>query len=159
MSTENNKVQLCRFYEQAWNHKDFSVVDEITDSNYVDHTPGSPPGLPPRPEGFKQLMSGYLAAFPDLQITVEDVIAEADKVAVRWTAQRTQTGSLMGISPTGKSVTLTGITFDHLRNGKVVEGWTNLDMLGMLQQLELPQHRVSLVRDLRIHLYRHPPLG
>jgi steroid delta-isomerase-like uncharacterized protein len=135
MSTEDNKIQLRRFFEQAWNHKDFSVVDEMTDPTYVDHTPGGPPGVPPGPEGFKQLMSAYLAAFPNIQIAVEDVIAEGDKVVVRWTAHGTQTGPLMGIPPTGKAVTLTGITIDRLRDGKVVEGWTNLDILGMLQQL------------------------
>ena len=135
MSTEDNKVLVRQFYERAWNQKDLAFVDEHTASDYVDHTPGTPPGLPPGREGMKALMSAYFTAFPDLHITVEDMLAESDKVVTRWKSTGTFKGEMMGMAPTGKSTTFTGISIDRIVNGKVVEGWTNFDMLGLLQQL------------------------
>lgn len=97
----------------------------------------SPPGLPPGPEGLKQVASGYFTAFPDLRITVEDQIAEGDKVVTRWTSGGINTGSLFGMPATHKAATITGITITRVVGGKVVETWTNFDNLGLLQQLGL----------------------
>jgi steroid delta-isomerase-like uncharacterized protein len=135
MSTEDNKVLVRQFYEKAWNQKDLAFVDENSASDYVDHTPGTPPGLPPGREGLKVLMSAYFTTFPDMHITVEDLIADGDKVVARWTCTGTFKEEMMGMAPTGKSATFTGISIDRIVNGKVVEGWTNFDMLGMLQQI------------------------
>jgi predicted ester cyclase len=76
-----------------------------------------------------------LQAFPDLQITVEDMVAEGDKVAVRWRLRATHQGEFMGIPPTGNQVTMTGIDINRLEGGRLVERWGNEDMLGLLQQL------------------------
>ena len=135
MSTEENKALNRRFFEEFWDQKNLAVADELLAPNYVDHTPGSPPGLPPGPEGFKQFASVFMTAFPDLRLTLEDQIAEGDTVVTRWTSYGTHTGSLMGIPPTGKSITVTGITITRIPDGKATETWTNFDMLGLLQQI------------------------
>jgi len=83
----------------------------------------------------KQFVSMYLTAYPDTHFTIEDQIAEGDTVVTRWTARGTHKGPLMGIPPTGKQVTVTGISIGRVVNGKTVEGWSNYDTLGMMQQL------------------------
>jgi predicted ester cyclase len=83
----------------------------------------------------KEFVSSYRAAYSDARITIDDQIAERDMVATRWTGRGTHDGDLMGIAPTGKQVTVSGLTLSRLSNGKVVEEWTNWDTLGMLQQL------------------------
>jgi predicted ester cyclase len=83
----------------------------------------------------KQFVDTYRTAFRGARITVEEQIAEGDTVATRWTGRGTHEGELMGIAPTGKETTVTGLTISRLRNGKVVEEWTNWDTLGMLVQL------------------------
>jgi steroid delta-isomerase-like uncharacterized protein len=135
MSAEENKTLVRRFFQEFWDQKNVAVADDFIAANHVDHTPGSPPGLPPGPEGFKQFASVYFTAFPDLRITIEDQIAEGDKVVTRWTTHGTNTGSLFGMPATNKSAIITGITVDHMVDGKTVETWTNFDALGMLQQL------------------------
>jgi len=133
MSTEDNKARSRRFFEEVWGRGNLAVIDELTASNFIDHnaTPGLPPGL----EGFKQFVVMYRDAFPDMEISVDDVIAEGDKVVIRWTARGTNTGPLFGMPTTGKAATITGITIERKVDGKTVEGWNNFDQLGMLQQL------------------------
>ena len=135
MSTEDNKALIRRLFQEFWDQKNLAVADELLAATHVDHTPGSPPGLPPGPEGFKQFASVYFTAFPDLHITIDDMVAEGDTVVTRWTTRATNTGSLFGMPATNKSMTITGITIDRLASGKIVETWTNFDNLGMLQQL------------------------
>ena len=77
----------------------------------------------------------YRSAFPDIQFTIEDLIAEGDKIVTRYTARGTHRGDLQGIPPTGRQVTVTGIIISRFANGKFVEGWLDFDALGMLQQL------------------------
>jgi len=132
MSTEDNKANARRFIEEVWNRGNLAVIDEITSPNYVDHDPAmTVQGI----EGLKQFVSMYLTAYPDTHFTIEDQIAEGDTVVTRWTAHGTHKGPLMGIPPTGKQVTVTGITIDRFANGKGVESWVNYDALGMMQQL------------------------
>ncbi len=135
MSAEANKALARRFFEEFWDQKQLAVADELLAPNHVDHTPGSPPGLPPGPEGIKQFGLFYFTAFPDIRVTIEDQVAEEDRVVTRWSAQGTNTGSLFGMPATKKSATITGITIDRTAGGKIVETWTNFDNLGMLQQL------------------------
>src|SRR5712692_10079941 len=118
MSAEDNKALARRFFEEFWDQKNLAVADELLDAHHVDHTPGSPPGLPTGPEGFKQFGSVYFAAFPDLRLTIEDMVAEGDGVVTRWTSRGTHAGNLFGIPPTGKSTTTTGITITRFAGGK-----------------------------------------
>ena len=135
MSTEENKALARRLFQEFWNQKNLAVADELIAASHVEHTPGSPPGLPPGPAGLKQFASLYFTAFPDIRVTIEDQVAEGDRVVTRWRAQGTNTGSLFGMPATNKSATITGITISRIVDGKAVETWTNFDNLGMLQQL------------------------
>ncbi len=133
MSTEANKANARRFYEEVWNQAKVDVVDESNAPNFTDRTPA--PGIPPTSEGLKQLITMYRTAFPDVHFTVEDVIADGDSVVVRWTAQGTHQHELMGLPPTNQRVTVTGIDLYRIANGRTVEHWGNWDQLGLLQQL------------------------
>jgi steroid delta-isomerase-like uncharacterized protein len=132
MSTEENKAVVRRGIEEVWNQKNVAIVDEIAAPDYVSHNPAmTTHGL----EQYKQLVMMYFTAFPDIHLTIEDEIAEGDKVVTRVTARGTHQGSFMGIPPTGKQAVVTGIVIDRFANGKTVEAWNNLDDLGLLQQL------------------------
>jgi steroid delta-isomerase-like uncharacterized protein len=133
MSTEQNKDLVRRFYEEVFNKKNLAGVDEFVDSHIIEHD--LPPGLPAGSEGTRQFIGMYLRAFPDLHITANDLVAEGDKVAVRLTLGGTHGGELMGIPPTGKQATVTGIQIVRIANGRIVENWINFDALGLLQQL------------------------
>ena len=131
MSADTNKEIVRRLGVEPW-EGNLGVIDELVAPNYVGHDPAMDQQ---GPEGVKEFITGYIAAFPDAKITIEDQLAAGDLVATRWTARGTQTGELMGIPPTGKQVTVTGIAISRVKNGKVVEEWSNWDTLGMLQQL------------------------
>ena len=131
--SEENKAIVRRNFEETWNKGNMAVADEIFTANYVGHDPAGPELR--GPEGMKQQVGTYRTAFPNVQFSVEDQIAAGDMVATRWTARGTHQGDLMGIAPTGKQVTVTGITIERLANGKVEESWTNWDTMGMMQQL------------------------
>jgi predicted ester cyclase len=133
MSTEDIKALVRRLYEEVFNRGNLSTVDELLAANYIDHT--ALPGTSPGPEGLKQFTSMFHAAFPDLHFTIEDLIAEGDTVVVRQTYRGTHKGDLMGISPTGKQVTITSIDIGRFADGKLVEHWGATDSLGLLQQL------------------------
>ena len=131
MSTEENKAIIRRYFEELFNQGNLSVADEIIAEGYQSTLPGVGPG----PDGQKQFYQMYQAAFPNLHFTIEDMIAEGDKVVTRWTARATHQGEFQGIAPTGKQVTVSGISIDRIADGKMQETWTNYDQLGMLQQL------------------------
>ena len=135
MSKEGNKALLSRFVEELWNRKNMDIVDELVAPGYVDHTPDTSPGLPQGPERFKLLASMFQNAFPDIQVTIEEQIAERGSVVSRLTWRGTHTGQLMGILPSGKQVVITGNYSSHIASGQIVEGWTEFDTLGMLQQV------------------------
>ena len=130
--SEENKAIVRRALEEMFGQWNLAVADEIYDKDFVGH---AAPEEIRGPEGIKQFVSMNRSAFPDLQFTIEDQIAEGDKVVTRWTARGTHKGELMGIAPTGKQVAFTGITISRIVDGKAVEGWVNRDALGMLQQL------------------------
>ncbi len=131
--SEENKQVVRRLLEEPWTGN-LAVIDELVDASYVGYDPSNPEPLR-GPEGFRGFISTYTSAFPDARITVDEQIAEGDRVATRWTGRGTHERELMGIAPTGKQVTVSGLTLSHLRDGKVVEEWTNWDTLGLLQQL------------------------
>ena len=131
MSAEENKAIARRYGEEAFGKGDMAVSDELLSSSYVHHVPG----VAPDREGRKQLIRMLHAAFPDLRIAVDDMVAEGDKVASRWTSSGTHKGEYMGIAPTGKQTTFTGISIHHIKDGKIVESWDEVDQLGMMQQL------------------------
>ncbi len=134
MSIEENKALVQRFVEEVWNKGNLAAADEFLAANSVGHDPDAP-GLAPGVEGFKQVFTMFRTAFPDLHVTVEDMIAEGDKVVSRTTARGTHKGELMGIAPTGKQVTVAEIRIHRIAGGKIVEHWGIVDKLSLMQQL------------------------
>ncbi len=132
MSTEDNKALVRRLFEEVWNQGKMARIAEFYSPAHVEHSPSGPVH---GQEGYKQYVMMYRTAFPDAHYTVEDQIADQDKVVTRWTARGTHQGPLMGIPPTGKQGTVTGIGIARFEGGKIVEAWTEFDALGMLQQL------------------------
>ena len=125
-----------RRWVEALNQGDVTVADETFTRDCVIHITGSPePNL--SVEGFKQMVSGLLAAFPDLHFTIEDQIVSGDKVATRWIAEGTHTASLGDVPPTGRRIHVDGLILDRVENGRVVERWEQWDQTAMLRQLGL----------------------
>lgn len=114
---------------------DIELVDELYAPDYVDHSPGNPPGLASGPEGVKQFVAMFRDAFPEGDATADDVIAEGDKVAVRWSGRGTHEGDFMGIPASGKHVSFSGTTIYRIADGKIAEEWTHADYLGLLTQI------------------------
>ena len=136
MSTEDNKALVRRAYEEIFDQGNLAVVDELISPDYIEHDPNFP--QPVRgPEGLKQYFMVFRTAFPDTHVTIEDMVAEGDTIAVRHTYRGTHKGDLMGMPPTGKQVTVTGIVIHRIANGKFVESWVNADNLGLMQQLSV----------------------
>lgn len=133
MSIEENKENARRAVEEVLNKGDLSLADELVDANYIGHQSGLPDFK--GPEGFRQFMTMMRTAFPDIHLTIEDTVAEGDKVVMRYTGRGTHKGDLMGIAPTGKQITITGMVISRHVGGKQVEAWVAMDQLGMLQQL------------------------
>jgi steroid delta-isomerase-like uncharacterized protein len=134
MTTEENKAAVRHFWQEHLNTGRATLCENDFAPDAVNHDPNSPP-VPPGPKGMAQLITMYRTAFPDLTATVEDMIAEGDKVAYRLTFRGTHQGVLMGIPPSGKNVTYTGIGINTVINGTIMEMWLNFDAMGMLQQL------------------------
>jgi len=137
MGSQENKASAARFMEEVVNRGNVSVVDELSGANFVDHQ--APPGVPPTPEGIKSWITSFRAAFPDLHYTLEDSIAEGDRVVQRATAHGTMKGDFMGMPASGKSATWSEIHITRYENGKAVEHWAVVDQLGMLAQLGFAQ--------------------
>jgi steroid delta-isomerase-like uncharacterized protein len=133
MSSDQNKTIVRRALEEPWKGN-LDVVDELIARDYVGHDPANPEPLR-GPAGVKEFISTYRSAYPDARVTVEQQLAEGDMVATRWTGRGTHEGDLLGVAPTGKRVTITGITFSRLKDGKIVEEFQNWDTFGMMQQL------------------------
>jgi steroid delta-isomerase-like uncharacterized protein len=133
VSADVNKEIVRRLGVEPW-EGNTGVIDELVATDYVGHDPSQPEDQR-GPEAIREFIATYLTAFPDGRITIDEQLAEGELVATRWTGRGTQEGELMGIPPTGKKVTVAGITISRVKNGKVAEEWTNWDTLGMLQQL------------------------
>lgn len=137
MSTESMKAVSRRWYEELFNQGQLDVADEICAETYANlDLYGPPGGWPIGPAGAKAVVVTYRTAFPDIAFTIEEQIAEGSRVVTRWTARGTQNGLLPGgITPTGRPVTVTGISIERYENGKMVESRVNWDFFGMMQQL------------------------
>jgi steroid delta-isomerase-like uncharacterized protein len=134
MSTEQNKALVRQMVEEMFNRGNISRADEFLSPDFVEHEE-LPPGIPQGREGVKQLTAMMRNAFPDFKATIEDIIAEGDKVVIRMTWSGTQKGEFMGVPPTGKSVSFGVLDIIRVAGGKFVEHWGQMDSMGMMQQL------------------------
>jgi steroid delta-isomerase-like uncharacterized protein len=133
-----NKDVLRRFYEEFWTKGNVDVIDDLIADDYVDHQPL--PDLPGGKAGFAELIRVWKAGFPDGGETVDDLIAEGDMVVGRFTFRGTHTGEFMGIAPTGRTVSMTGIDVVRVHDGKIVEFWYAEQLHDLLRQLDaLPE--------------------
>jgi len=133
MSVEENKALIRRLIEEVWNNGNLALVDELLVTDYVFHDPTGMDlhGL----DEYKQRVSSIRNAFPDLHFTIDDVIAEGDKVVHRWSLSATHKREFRGIKPTGKKVTIWAIGIERIADGKFVETWERYDTLGLMRQL------------------------
>lgn len=120
--SEKNKALVRRWLNEVFTRGDLDEADDLFTSNYALHDPSFPQDVH-GPEGIKRYVTAYRAAFPDLKVTVEDQLAEEDKVVTRWTVRGTHSGEFLGLAPTGDEVTVSGIEFDHMVGGRVDEAW------------------------------------
>jgi predicted SnoaL-like aldol condensation-catalyzing enzyme len=132
--SDANKNAVRRLVEEVWNKGNLPVADQLFAPIYTHHDTSSP-DLGRGPESEKLRATLYRTAFPDIRLTIEDLIAEGETVTARWSCRGTHKGDLSGIAPTGKSFTITGTSTVRFATGKMVEGWINWDALGMMQQL------------------------
>lgn len=135
MSAEENKALIRRYFEAidaACKDGNAEVLDEFLAPDFVTHTPF--PRMPPTREGAKQIFMAFVASAPGSHV-VEDLIAEGDKVVGRITANGTHEGELLGIQRTGKEIQMTGMTIWRIADGKIVEHWSEMNVLSLLQQL------------------------
>lgn len=133
MSAEHHKAMIRRFNAEVWNQGNLAIIDKLFADNWVGHDLA--PGLPPGRDGLKLVAAAFRAAFSDTRTTVEEQVAEGDRVAWRWTFQGTHSGEFLGIPLTGQAIVLTGISIDRIAGGRFVERWDSVDTLGLLQQL------------------------
>ncbi len=132
--SEQNKAIVRRLFEELWNKGNLSLADQLFTPNYIHHDSSSP-DFGRGPESERKRATLYRTAFPDLRLTIEDLIAEGDTVMARWSCHGTHKGDLNGMAPTGKQFTISGVTIARLLNGKLAEGYVNWDALGLMQQL------------------------
>jgi steroid delta-isomerase-like uncharacterized protein len=133
-SEKLNKALVREFFEEAWGKGNVAAVDEFMAADYVEHP--RPSTLPPGTEGLKQLIASYRTAFPDLKAALDDIFAEGEMVAFRWSVGGTHLGDWLGIPPTGNHVTANGITLFRIVLGKVVESWTSIDLSPAEEELQ-----------------------
>jgi len=132
MSTEENKAIVRRFFEEGPSKGNLSNADELLSPDFVMHTPlPASPGI----KGINEVITTCRAAFEHLNVTIEDMIAESDNVTARFTARGIHKGDFMSLPATGKPVTMTGIEIFRIENGKIVELWGEVNLLGLMQQL------------------------
>jgi steroid delta-isomerase-like uncharacterized protein len=141
MSAEENKAIVRRFFEEGPSKGNPNVADELLSSDFILHVPlPSSPGI----EGINEVITACRAAFEHLNVTIEDMVAEGNNVAARFTARGVHKGNFMGLPATGKPITMTGIEIFRIKDGKIAELWGEANLLGLMQQLGIipvPENR------------------
>ena len=131
---QENSLLIRRWFEEVWNRGRMEAIEEMASPDVIGHGQAQHAtdiGL----KEFRVLAADLRGAFPDMKVTIDDVIEQGDKVVARWTATMTHRGLFLGIAPTGKKATITGTSTQRISGGKIVEGWDNWDQLGLLVQI------------------------
>lgn len=134
-TTEDNKRLARRFYKEPLEERRSSVLEELVADDYVDADAQAAEEKVPGPKGVKRVNDRFLAAFTDIRVTIEDQIAEGDKVVTRWSTAGTHSGEFMGVAPTGRRVHTSGVEIHLVRDGRIAAEWGASDELGLLAQL------------------------
>ena len=130
----DNKALIQRFYDEVLHKRQFEYIDQVVSPSHSLHVPTVSGGAV-GPEVYKQQWVLFITAFPDLRFTIDEMIAEGEKVACAWTMTGTHLGEFQGIAATGKKISVDGVTIHHVTNGKIMDSYGSLDMWGMMQQL------------------------
>lgn len=133
-TTETNKAIERRFVEEFWNENKLDNVEDFYAADYSRHDPNTP-NVALGPEGVRQVAAMLRAAFPDVRLKIEDLLAEGDLVATRWTATATHLGEYQGIAPTGKKFEVKGISITRFVDGKIMDEWVSWDAAGLLKTI------------------------
>jgi predicted ester cyclase len=133
-SPDENMAIIRSWLEEGWSRGNLAVADELIDAGFVVHGAGGQV-VQSGPEGVKQLVSAWRTGFPDGRMIIDDLFAEGDRVVIRMTWVGTHNGEFYGVAPTGRRVSVTSIGIDRVVNGKIAEGWGEVDMLGLYQQI------------------------
>lgn len=131
---QENSALIRRWFEEVWNEGRMEAIDEMASPDVVGHGQAqhnTDIGL----NEFRTFAVGLRRAFPDMNVVIDQVIEQGDKVVARWTSTMTHKGEFLGFAPTGKRATITGTSIQRISNGKIVEGWDNWDQLGLLVQI------------------------
>lgn len=133
MVTEQNKAVYRRFIQEVFNKGRLNKLDEFVAPSYAIRE--APPGTPAGAEGIRFVVSMFRSAFPDLDITIDDLVAEGDKVCARSTLRGTHGGEIFGIPPTGKAISMTSLTMVRIVDGRLVDSWVKNDVMALMSQL------------------------
>ncbi|MDD1753982.1 MAG: ester cyclase [Methanotrichaceae archaeon] len=132
MFAEDNKSIVRRFFEEGPSKGNLSIADELMSSDFVMHTPlAASPGI----KGIKEVVTTCRTAFEHLNVTIEDNVAEGDKVVACFTARGLHTGQFMALPATGKPITMSGIEIFRIKDGKIAELWGEANLIGLMQQI------------------------
>jgi steroid delta-isomerase-like uncharacterized protein len=135
---EENRALIHRWFEEVWNQGRAEAIDELFAEEGVANGLADETGAPLRgPTGFKPFFAKFRDAFPDIEVLVEDTVAEGDKVAARCRVRATHGGEGLGFAATNRPVEFTGISIVRIRDGKIVEAWNNFDFMSMFQQINV----------------------
>jgi steroid delta-isomerase-like uncharacterized protein len=133
MTEQENTALVRRYYEEVFNRRNPDLVEQLAVEDYVEHDPF--PGHGDGRDDLQARVRLILDAMNPVRFTIEDIVAEGDRVCVRWSQSATQTGAFMGLPPTGRTATFSGIDIHRVRDGRMAEHWHVVDMLSLLQQL------------------------
>lgn len=134
MSSEQSSAIVRRSIEEIWNTGNMTAVEDLFATDYVGHFAATPEPVCGH-SALRAFASHYFTAFPDLSFSIDDLVTQDNKVVVRWSARGTHRGPLMGLPPTGKAATTSGMWIHRVANGRIAEQWGVFDTLGLLQQL------------------------
>ncbi len=132
MPPSKSETLVRRYIQQVWNRANMQVLDELATEAYTYHLGGQPPR---DTTAMQQFVEAVHVAFPDWRVEIEDIIADEDSVAVRWTGEVTHQGVFHGIPATGKRLSVCGINVYRIEEGKISAEWEQMDSVSMLQQL------------------------
>jgi len=135
MNEAANKTLVRRWFDEVWNKGQEATIDELFAENGIGYGLGDTDAEIHGPAEFKPFVRNMRGSFPDLQITIEDIVAEGDKVTVRVLLQGTHGGGQLGVPATGRGIRVAGIVLVRISNGRIVEGWNSWDQLGLLRQI------------------------